>query len=82
MTTSPFDEEDQTFYALVNEEGQYSLWPVFVSVPDGWAIVCEGLRQVCLDYIEQNWTDMRPRRLTADTVSSATGCGGGASGRK
>jgi uncharacterized protein YbdZ (MbtH family) len=32
--------------------------------PAGWRVVYgEGDRAACLDYIEQNWTDIRPRSL-------------------
>ena len=62
--TNPFDDENGTFIVLVNDEGQYSLWPIFVDVPAGWNSVHEpASRQVCLDYINQTWTDMRPRSL-------------------
>lgn len=67
MRTSPFDDQDGTFYALVNSELQYSLWPAFAAVPDGWHVVHGGSggasRESCLDFIEANWTDMRPRSL-------------------
>ncbi|WP_431900904.1 MbtH family protein [Amycolatopsis thermoflava] len=62
--TNPFDDDSGRFYALVNDEGQYSLWPTFAEVPAGWRIVFgEDSRQACLDHIEANWTDMRPRSL-------------------
>ena len=59
-----FDDEAGQFYALVNAEQQYSLWPVFADVPDGWTIALgpDG-RAKCLAYIEEIWTDMRPRSL-------------------
>ncbi|MEO3808647.1 MbtH family protein [Sphaerisporangium sp. B11E5] len=61
---NPFDNEDGTFFALINDEGQYSLWPAFADVPAGWEIVFgEATRKECLDYIEENWTDMRPKSL-------------------
>lgn len=61
---NPFDNEDGTFLALINEEGQYSLWPAFADVPAGWEIVHgEDTRQACLAFIEENWTDMRPKSL-------------------
>jgi MbtH protein len=64
MMTNPFENEDGTYYALINDEGQYSLWPTFVTVPEGWTIVHgEESRQACLDFIEQNWVDMRPKSL-------------------
>lgn len=64
MATNPFDDEHGTFYALVNEEAQYSLWPSFAAVPAGWTVVHGAQsRQSCLDYIEEHWTDMRPKSL-------------------
>jgi MbtH protein len=64
---NPF-EADGSFYVLINDEGQYSLWPAFIEVPDGWSIVLKDTdRQACLDYIEQHWTDMRPRTLIEAT---------------
>ncbi|WP_026412965.1 MbtH family protein [Actinomadura oligospora] len=65
--TNPFENEDGRYYALINDEGQYSLWPVFAEVPEGWRIVHgEAGRQDCLDFIEQNWTDMRPLSLVEE----------------
>lgn len=68
--SNPFDDDSGRFYALLNEEGQYSLWPTFADVPAGWQIVFgEDSREACLEYIEMNWTDMRPRSLVADMES-------------
>ncbi|MDV3128308.1 MbtH family protein [Mycobacterium sp. 21AC1] len=65
-TTNPFDDENGVFVVLVNDEDQYSLWPVFADVPTAWRVVFgESSRADCLDYIEQNWTDLRPRSLRA-----------------
>jgi MbtH protein len=62
--SNPFEAEDGTFHVLVNEEGQYSLWPSFIDVPAGWKIVYgSDTRAACLHYIETNWTDMRPLSL-------------------
>lgn len=64
MSTNPFDDEDGRFYVLVNDEDQHSLWPTFAEVPQGWRVVFgEESRKACLEYVEQNWTDMRPRSL-------------------
>jgi MbtH protein len=60
--SNPFDKEDGLFAVLGNKDGQYSLWPSFIKVPDGWTRLAEGGRQVCLDYIKENWIDMRPRK--------------------
>ncbi|MFH8886134.1 MbtH family protein [Streptomyces californicus] len=62
--TNPFDDEDGAFLVLVNDEGQHSLWPAFAVVPAGWTVAHpEDTRQACLDYVEENWTDLRPRSL-------------------
>jgi len=64
MATNPFEDENGTYHVLVNAEGQHSLWPAFVTVPDGWTIVHKSdTRAACLEYIEKNWTDMRPKSL-------------------
>jgi MbtH protein len=62
--TNPFEDPDANYFVLINEEGQHSLWPVFADVPDGWEVIFgESGRQECLDFIETNWTDMRPNSL-------------------
>lgn len=62
--TNPFDNEDGSFFVLVNDEGQHSLWPAFAEVPAGWTRVHgEATRQECLTYVEENWTDLRPKSL-------------------
>jgi MbtH protein len=62
--TNPFDNAEGSFFALVNEEGQYSLWPEFAEVPPGWTVAHgPSDRASCLDHIELNWTDMRPKSL-------------------
>jgi MbtH protein len=64
MSSNPFDNEDGVFLVLVNAEGQYSLWPDFVDVPAGWEVAHpRGTRQECLQFVEDNWRDMRPRSL-------------------
>ena len=89
MATNPFEDEDAKYFVLINDEGQHSLWPIFADVPDGWEIVFgEDGRQECLDFIEKNWTDMRPksliRAMDADAAarSSAAAAGNGDSGNK
>lgn len=64
MSMNPFDDENGAFYALINDENQYSLWPTFADVPAGWTVVHGAqTRRSCLDYIEERWTDMRPKSL-------------------
>ena len=62
--TNPFDDENGNFSVLVNAEGQCSLWPTALEVPDGWEPRGPtGNRAECLAWIDANWTDMRPKSL-------------------
>jgi MbtH protein len=64
--TNPFDDETGSFLVLRNDEGQYSLWPSFVEVPAGWAVqLGEASLDECYAYVEEHWTDMRPKSLVA-----------------
>ncbi|CRZ13600.1 MbtH family protein [Mycolicibacterium neworleansense] len=64
MSSNPFDDENGTFYVLVNAEDQHSLWPAFADVPAGWRVVFgEAGRAECLNYVEAHWTDLRPAGL-------------------
>jgi MbtH protein len=69
---NPFDGEKGDFLVLVNDEAQYSLWPAFRPVPPGWTAAGQrGERQACLNWIESQWTDMRPLSLRRTIVSDA-----------
>jgi MbtH protein len=69
MSSNPFDDEDGAFYVLINDEEQHSLWPVFADVPAGWRVVFgESTRADCLAYVEETWTDIRPRTLRDSLV--------------
>jgi len=59
------DAADEVRYAVVvNDEEQYSIWPVLRPVPNGWRTVgVEGDKATCLAHIATVWTDMRPRSL-------------------
>ena len=59
------EDTDTTQYKVViNHEGQYSIWPAERENPPGWSDVGRsGLKQDCLDYIAEVWTDMRPLSL-------------------
>ncbi|MHA6616153.1 MbtH family protein [Pseudonocardia sp. DLS-67] len=72
MSTNPFDDESGEFYALINDEGQYSLWPTFAEIPAGWtAVHGPGPRPEVLEHIETNWSDMRPRSLVVEMEHEA-----------
>ncbi|OXS36795.1 MbtH family protein [Streptomyces sp. XY006] len=61
---NPFDDDSGVFRVLVNDEGQYSLWPDFAPVPAGWdSVHGPDTRATCLEHIERHWTDMRPPSL-------------------
>jgi len=65
-----WDDEDMIFCVVVNHEEQYSIWPEFKELPAGWvATGKKGNKRVCLEYIDEVWTDMRPlslRKFMAD----------------
>ncbi|AKS31976.1 MbtH family protein [Mycolicibacterium goodii] len=64
MSINPFDDDNGSFFVLINDEEQHSLWPSFADVPAGWQVVFgEASRADCLEFIEQNWTDIRPKSL-------------------
>ena len=57
-------EDDTRYTVVVNHEEQYSIWPEAREVPAGWREVGKrGGKEECLRYIEEVWTDMRPRSL-------------------
>lgn len=58
------DDDDVVYLVVVNHEEQYSIWPDYKPVPDGWrAVGKSGAKAECLAYIDQVWTDMRPLSL-------------------
>lgn len=59
------DREDTTTYrVVVNQEEQYSIWPVDREIPLGWRDAGKsGPKADCLAYIKEVWTDMRPLSL-------------------
>ncbi len=62
--TNPFEVENGTYHVLINDEGQHSLWPAFIEVPQGWTIILRSdTRSACLEFINRDWTDMRPKSL-------------------
>ncbi len=58
------EKNDLTFEVLVNDEGQYSIWLEGRMRPEGWKDVgVSGCKDNCLAYIDEVWTDMRPKSL-------------------
>jgi MbtH protein len=65
-------DENDRYEVLRNDEDQYSLWLVGLDVPAGWQRVGkEGTREECSAYVDEVWTDMRPRSLREQMDSSA-----------
>jgi len=58
------DDQEDRFLIVINDEEQYALWPDYAAVPNGWTVVFgpDG-KAPCLEYVKQNWTDMRPKSL-------------------
>ena len=65
MSWNDTDREDTTIYrVVVNHEEQYSIWPEYKEIPNGWRDVGKlGRKDECLAYIKEIWTDMRPLSL-------------------
>lgn len=71
--TSIFDDEEADFEVVVNHEEQYSIWPMHREPPAGWRKVGKsGKKSVCLAYIEEVWTDMRPLSLRKKMAENAS----------
>jgi uncharacterized protein YbdZ (MbtH family) len=59
-----FDDDSVIFIVVINEEEQYSIWPEFKAIPDGWRSAGKsGTKAECLAHIREVWTDMRPASL-------------------
>lgn len=60
------DENDDTqvVKVVLNDEEQYSIWPVKRANPPGWRDAGKiGSKKECLDFISAVWVDMRPLSL-------------------
>ncbi len=56
---NPFENKNETYFVLSNEESQYSVWPSFLEVPSGWKIIYgETGYAPCMEYINTHWLDM------------------------
>ena len=75
------DEDGTEYVAVINDEEQYSIWPVDRPIPAGWrAVDVRGTEESCLAYIEEHWTDMRPRSVrlamqASESASESSGSG-------
>ena len=62
------------YKVVLNDEEQYSIWPLDRENPPGWRDAGKsGSRPDCLEYIKQVWIDTRPlsvRRKLGDIHQS------------
>lgn len=69
--------DDLTCLVVVNQEGQYSIWPAARVPPAGWRHTGKtGDKSECLEYIRRVWTDMRPLsmpRTQAEAIAQESG---------
>jgi MbtH protein len=57
-------DDNAQYIVLRNDEDQYSLWLAALDVPAGWYKTGkEGSKEECMTYVDEVWTDMRPRSL-------------------
>ena len=65
-------QQEPLYLAVINHEEQYSIWPEGREIPGGWKQVFgPAVKDECLDFIEKNWTDMRPLSLREHMAASA-----------
>jgi MbtH protein len=69
-----FDDESIDYFVVINDEEQYSIWPSNRDVPNGWQPVGQARpKEDCLAYIEQTWTDMRPKSVREAMARQSAG---------
>lgn len=62
---------NELYFVVKNNEGQYSIWPEYKNIPAGWHIEGQSMtKALCLSYINEVWTDMRPLSLIMQMQSS------------
>jgi cyclopropane-fatty-acyl-phospholipid synthase len=72
--SNPFDDPAGSFMVLVNHEEQYSLWPAFAAVPEGWTVALrDTTRDACMTFITETWHDLRPKSLRDAMARDAGG---------
>jgi MbtH protein len=55
---------EEPYCVVVNDELQYSVWPLGLDVPAGWRLTDRsGSHDECITHIEEIWVDMRPLGL-------------------
>lgn len=58
------DTSGDIYAVVLNDEEQYSIWPVGRDLPAGWRQSgFTGCKDDCLAHIDEVWTDIRPLSL-------------------
>ncbi|ADZ90227.1 MbtH family protein [Marinomonas mediterranea] len=58
------DDPNTIFNVVMNDEEQYSIWPEYKEIPNGWREAGKkGNKEECLSWVQEAWTDMRPKSL-------------------
>lgn len=71
MEIANSEEDVRPYQVVVNAEEQYSIWPANRSPPVGWkAVGAVGTKEHCLDYIDREWKDLRPKSLRTQVDAS------------
>jgi MbtH protein len=57
---NPFDDERGSYLVILNTEGLHSIWPDFLTVPEGWRPVHGPVdRSSSIAFIDAHWTDLQ-----------------------
>lgn len=56
--------ETDLWICVTNSEQRWSVWPADLPIPAGWLAKSEATTHAeCVELIEMNWSDQRPRAL-------------------
>lgn len=70
---SDLADRASVYKVVVNQEGQFSIWPKGSENPGGWRDEgTSGNKEECLSHIAGAWKDMRPQSLRNDEIHSTT----------
>jgi MbtH protein len=66
FSISLLDRETAAFIPAENDEAKYSIWPALRELPAGrHAVGKSGTKEECCAFLDEIWTDMRPRSVRA-----------------
>ena len=60
IVTNPFEDENGVYHVLVNDEGQHSLWPSFVTVPRVLSYSTDAVACHATDQTDQSFIEVEP----------------------